>query len=110
MLLRRRFQRPGPLSIWPVGKSMCHKLRVHALCDADNPQPIVPFYEVDNLHLVSLRLVPIPPRLRWLVCRPIHSFTPQIPIPLLIPFHRIVDHMPQTLVLSIRAPKEDQLK
>ena len=106
MLLRRRFQRPGPFSIWPVGTSMCHKLRVQALCDADNSQSIVPFYEVDNLHSVSLRLVPVPPLLRWLVCRPIHSFTPQISIPLLIPFHQIVDHLPQTLVLSIRAPKE----
>lgn len=110
MLLRRRFQRPGPFSIWPEWKSMCHKLRVHARCDADNSQPIVPFYEVDNLHSVSLRLVPVPPRLRRLVCRPIHSFTPQISIPLLIPFHQIVDHLPQTLVLSIRSPKEGQPK
>jgi len=95
MLLCRRVQRTGPFSIWPVWKSMCHKLRVHALCDADNSQPIVPFYEVDNLHSVSLRLVPVPPRLRRLVCRPIHSFTPQISIPLLIPFHQIVDHLPK---------------
>ena len=108
-MLRRRFQRPGPFSIWPVWKSMCHKVRVHALRDADNPQPIVPFYEVDNLHSVSFRLVPVPPRLRRLVCRPIHSSTPlpdrtvpnepvfqaQISIPLLIPFHQIVDHLPK---------------
>ena len=109
-MLRRRFQRPGPFSIWPVWKSLCHKLRVHARCDADNSQPIVPFYEVDNLHSVSFRLVPVPPRLRRLVCRPIHSSTPPISIPLLIPLHQIVDHLPQTLVLSIRAPKEGQPK
>jgi len=89
---------------------MCHKVRVHALHYAYSPKPIVPFYEVDNLHWVSFRLVPVPPRLRWLVCRPIHSVTPQISIPLLIPFHQIVDHLPQTLVLSIRAPKEGQPK
>lgn len=123
-MLRRRFQRPGPFSIWPVWKLMCHKVRVHALRDADNSQPIVPFYEIDNLDSVSFRLVPVPPRLRRLVCRPIHSFTPlpdrtvpkdpifqaQISIPLLIPFHQIVDHLPQTLVRSIRAPKEGQPK
>lgn len=83
-------------------------MRVEALRDADNSQPIVPFYEVDNLRSVSFRLVPVPPRLRRLVCRPIHSFTPlpdrtvpkepafqaQITIPLLIPFHQIVAHLP----------------
>jgi hypothetical protein len=89
---------------------MCHKVRIHALRDADNSQPIVPFYEVDNLHSVSFRLVPVPSRLRRLVCRPIHSSTLQIFIPLLIPFHQIVDHLPHTLVLSIRAPKEGQPK
>ncbi|MBM2846185.1 MAG: hypothetical protein HW407_1497 [Bacteroidetes bacterium] len=87
---------------------MCHKVCVHALRGAYDSQPIVPFYEVDNLHSVSFRLVPVPPRLCRLVCRPIHSSTPQISIPLLIPLHQIVDHLPQTLVLSIRAPKEGQ--
>lgn len=89
---------------------MCHKVRVHALRDAYDSQPIVPFYEVDDLHSVSFRLVPVPPWLRRLVCRPIHSSTPQISIPLLILFHQIVDHLPQTLVRSIRALKEGQPK
>jgi hypothetical protein len=89
---------------------MCHEVRVHALRDTYDSQPIVPFYKVDNLHSVSFRLVPVPPRLRRLVSRPIHSSTPQISIPLLIPFHQIVDHLPQPLVLSIRAPKEGQPK
>jgi hypothetical protein len=89
---------------------MCHKVRVHALRDTYDSQPIVPFYQVDNLHSVSFRLVPIPPRLRRLVSRPIHSSTSQISIPLLIPFHQIVDHLPHTLVLSIRALKEGQPK
>ena len=75
-MLRRRFQRPGPFSIWPVWKSMCHKVGIHALRYAYSSQPIVPFYEVDNLHSVSFRLVPVPPRLRRLVCRPGHSFPP----------------------------------
>jgi hypothetical protein len=89
---------------------MCYKVGVHALRYAYNSQPIVPYYKVDNLHSVPFRLVPVPPRFRRFVCRPGHSSTPLISIPLLILFYQIVDHLPQTLVLSIRAPKEGQLK
>lgn len=59
-MLRRRFHRPGPFSVRPVGHTVCLKVRVHALRHAYCSQLIVPFYELDNLQSISFRPVPVP--------------------------------------------------
>jgi hypothetical protein len=69
---RRRLHWPCPFCLWPVGYAVGLKVCVHPLRHANRSQFIVPGDEFNNLQTVTLRPIPIPAWLRWLLSCPGH--------------------------------------